>query len=128
MIELLKAFGRGQLKHDAAQAAAWYLNSDVSWADLSAKRQGTVRSVNRPPYFSTEAIRAGMAYASEAQRLAQLNTDEYRREYARLRDAREKDGGSAARSTTEMEGTDTESGGESADARDAADEADAADG
>jgi hypothetical protein len=106
VIELLKAFGRGQLQHEAAQAAAWHLNSNMSWAALAAKQQGTARTAfNRPPYFSAGAIRAGMAYASEAVRLAELNADDYRREYARVRDAATKSEGSESRSTSEMEGS-----------------------
>ena len=106
VVELLKAFGRGELNHDAAQAAAWHLNSNVSWEQLAAKLSGTPRSFSRKPYFSAEAIRAGMAYASEAQRLAALNADEYRKA---KKDARQsaKDktqAGSESRSTTEMDG------------------------
>lgn len=80
VIELLKAFGRGELQHGAAQAAAWHLNSDLSWNELAAKLQGTRRSLSRPPYFSREEIQAGMAYASEAHRLAQANADKYQRQ------------------------------------------------
>lgn len=76
VVELLKAFGRGELQHGAAQAAAWNLNSDVSWNELAAKRQGTRRNINRPPYFSQAELRAGVAYANEAQRLAELAKDE----------------------------------------------------
>jgi Sec-independent protein translocase protein TatA len=70
--ELLKAFGRGELNHDAAQAAAWNLNSNMSWNALSTKLTGTVRNVNRAPYFSREEIRVGMAYAQEATRRAEV--------------------------------------------------------
>jgi hypothetical protein len=79
VVELLKAFGRGELKHGAVQAAAWHLNNDLSWQQLAAKLQGTKRSFNRPPYFSRDEIRTGMAYATEAERLAIANADEYER-------------------------------------------------
>ena len=79
VVELLKAFGRGDLKHGAAQAAAWHLNNDLSWQQLAAKLQGTKRSFKRPPYFSADEIRTGMAYATEAERLAVANADEYDR-------------------------------------------------
>jgi hypothetical protein len=72
VIELLKAFGRGELNHAAAQAAAWNLNSEVSWEALAAKQTGTVRNIHRSPYFTAEQIRAGMAYAQEATRRAEL--------------------------------------------------------
>jgi hypothetical protein len=79
VIELLKAFGRGELQHGATQAAAWHLNSDLNWDELSTKLQGTRRSVRRPPYFSREEIQAGIAYANEAGRLAEMNAESYRR-------------------------------------------------
>jgi hypothetical protein len=72
VIELLKAFGTGKLQHGAAQAAVWHLNNDLSWDELAAKRQGTRRNFNRPPYFSREELQAALAYANEAQRLATL--------------------------------------------------------
>ena len=74
VVELLKAFGRGELNHAATQAAAWHLNNDLSWPELAAKLQGTRRSPRRPPYFSREEIQAGAAYANEAARLAEANS------------------------------------------------------
>ena len=71
VVELIKAFGRGELDHGAAQAAAWNLNSDVSWDALAAKQTGTERNINRSPYFSRDQIRAGMAYSQEAVRRAE---------------------------------------------------------
>ncbi|MEX2168163.1 MAG: hypothetical protein WD851_02545 [Pirellulales bacterium] len=71
VVELLKAFGRGELQHDAAQAATWHLNNGLSWQELAAKQQGTARSIVRPPYFAPEALQAAANYSSEAQRLAQ---------------------------------------------------------
>ena len=71
VVELLKAFGRGELQHDAAQAATWHLNNGLSWQQLAAKQQGTARSIVRPPYFAPRALQAAASYASEAQRLAQ---------------------------------------------------------
>ena len=82
VIELLKAFGRGELQHGAAQAATWHLNNDMSWNELASKLQGTRRSLSRPPYFNRAEIQAGAAYAYEAHRLAQLNAAEYERDDA----------------------------------------------
>jgi hypothetical protein len=79
MIELLKAFGSGELDHQSVQAAAWHLNNDMSWQELSAKLQGTRRSPSRPPYFTRQQIQAGVAYANEATRLARVNADSYRK-------------------------------------------------
>ena len=98
VIELLKAFGRGQLQHGAAQAATWHLNNDMSWNELAAKLQGTRRSPSRPPYFSREEIHAGIAYASEAHRLAEANADQYQ-----SRDGSETVASSESRSTTDSD-------------------------
>ncbi len=108
VVELLKAFGRGELKHSAVQAATWHLNNDLSWAELAAKKQGTKRSFSRPPYFSQEEIRAGMTYATEAQRLAVANADEYRRIKKELAEKEAKLESSEARSTTDTEAKEPE--------------------
>jgi hypothetical protein len=107
VIELLKAFGRGELDHGAAQAAAWHLNNDLGWDQLAAKLQGTRRSISRPPYFSRAQIQAGIAYANEAIRLGEENADSYRRE----RDARSEKAdtqSSESRSTTDAEAVEIE--------------------
>lgn len=71
VLELVKAFGKGQLQHGAAQAAVWNLNNGISWQELAAKLQGTIRSrTRRPSYFSRNEINAGVAYAKEAIRRA----------------------------------------------------------
>jgi hypothetical protein len=103
VVELLKAFGRGEMKHGAAQAAAWHLNNDLSWQQLAAKLQGTKRSFKRPPYFSADEIRTGMAYATEATRLAQANADEYDRAKKERAAKAAKSESSDARSTTDSE-------------------------
>jgi hypothetical protein len=72
VMELVAAFGRGELQHGAAQAAAWHLNSGVSWEQLASKLNGTERSMYRAPYFSRFEIQAGMAYANEAARRGQF--------------------------------------------------------
>src|SRR5262249_18333169 len=77
VVELLKAFGNGDLDHQAVQAAAWHLNNDMTWDQLKAQLQGTKRTHNRPPYFTTEQLKQGMAYASSAQQLAEQNADKY---------------------------------------------------
>ena len=72
VVELLKAYGRGELEEGAAQAAAWHLNSQMPWQALATKLTGTVRNQNRSPYFNTAQIRMGMAYAQEAHRRAEV--------------------------------------------------------
>lgn len=68
VVELLKAFGRGELDHNAAQAAVWHLNNDLSWDELAAKLTGTRRNINRSPYFSQAELRNAYAYAQESHR------------------------------------------------------------
>lgn len=70
-IQLLKAFGTGELNRAASQAAVWHLNSKVSWEELAAKQTGTERNIIREPYFSQEEMHMAVAYATEATRLAQ---------------------------------------------------------
>lgn len=70
VIELLAAFGRGELQRDAAQAAVWHTNSDVSWTELAAKLDGTVRSTVRNSYFTQYELQAAIAYVQEAVRRA----------------------------------------------------------
>jgi hypothetical protein len=101
VVELLKAFGRGELNHAATQAATWHLNNDLSWQELAAKLSGTRRSIRRPPYFSREEIQAGVAYANEAARLAEANASLYARNTTKPNsDAANTHDDSEARSTT----------------------------
>ncbi len=67
LIEIVKAFGNGQLPRGATQAAAWHINSGVSWNELAAKLTGTVRSINRGPYFSRQEIQAAMTIVQRAE-------------------------------------------------------------
>jgi hypothetical protein len=111
VIELLKAFGTGTLDHAATQAAAWHLNSNKSWAELTAMRQGTRRTPNRPPYFNQRQIQAAMAYAAEAIRRGEANAESYQLEREeRLKKAQEKEiERSEERSTTDADTTASES-------------------
>lgn len=57
--ELLKMFGKGQLNHAAAQAAAWHLANGMSFEELAAKR--IIRAGGTTyPYFHPNAIRAAI--------------------------------------------------------------------
>ena len=96
VIELLKGYGRGELQHGAAQAAAWHLNSNMTWDELAAKQTGTERSFNRSPYFSRDELRTGMAYAAEAIRRGEVAEAE---KAAAEREADEKDADEAPEET-----------------------------
>lgn len=110
VIELLKAFGEGKLNHQAAQAATWHLNNDMSWQQLATKLQGTRRSPSRPPYFSRQQIQMGMAYASKAMQLADLNAEQYQAERAALmKPAESQNIDSDSRSTSDPDAVEPES-------------------
>lgn len=72
VVQLLAAYGRGELQRGAAQAAVWHTNSEVSWQELAAKLTGTVRSTVRSAYFSQNEIQTALAYVGEAARRAAL--------------------------------------------------------
>jgi hypothetical protein len=76
VVELLKSFGRGELDHQAAQAAAWHLNNDMSWDDLSAQQTGTKRSLNRSPYFSRDQLKTAATYSAAAEEAAREKKEE----------------------------------------------------
>jgi hypothetical protein len=69
VIELLKAFGNGELDPAAAQAAVWHLNSGVAWEELAAKLTGTDRQVVRAPYFNAAQLQLAQAIAQRAEEL-----------------------------------------------------------
>jgi hypothetical protein len=108
VIELLQAFGRGELDHAAAQAAAWHLNNDLTWQELAAKLQGTRRSPSRPPYFSREQIQAGMAYATAAHRLAHINREQHEQAMEEARRKKSEALDSESRSTTDDDANEPE--------------------
>jgi hypothetical protein len=63
--ELCEMLGTGQLTQRAAQAAAWHLNNEMSWQELTAKRLRHANGASEP-YFSQPEIQAGMQIASTA--------------------------------------------------------------
>lgn len=67
LIEIVKAYANGDLPRGASQAAAWNINSGVSWNELAAKLTGTKRNMVRNPYFSRNEIQAAMAIVNRAE-------------------------------------------------------------
>lgn len=67
LVEIVKAYANGELPRGASQAAAWHINSEVSWNELAAKLTGTKRNINRSPYFSRDEIQAAMAIVDRAE-------------------------------------------------------------
>jgi hypothetical protein len=68
--ELCRLLGTGKINQRAAQAAAWYLNNDMPWAQLANKRthhaNGTIQ-----PYFSQQEMLAAMQLATCAVKLSE---------------------------------------------------------
>ena len=79
VIEVVKAFARGELAHSAAQAATWHLNNDVSWQELASKTRGMRHPYTgrRPSWFSALDIRVAMAASQEVRHIVQ-SSDEYK--------------------------------------------------
>lgn len=69
--ELCAMLGKGQISQRAAQAAAWYLNNDMSWQELAAKQLRYANGMRRS-YFSPQELQTAMQIASEALRTAKL--------------------------------------------------------
>ena len=67
LIEIVKAYANGELPRGASQAAAWHINSKVSWQDLASKLTGTKRNQVRHPYFSRNELQAALAIVQRAE-------------------------------------------------------------
>jgi len=74
LIEIIKAYANGELPRGASQAAVWHINSEVSWEVLASKLTGTVRHINRSPYFSHNEVRAAMAIVQRAKTMTANKT------------------------------------------------------
>jgi hypothetical protein len=86
VVEVVKAFARGELERGAAQAATWHLNNDVSWQELATKTMGERHPITRQrlPWFSALEIRVAMAASEHARKIAESAekaTDSYAAEY-----------------------------------------------
>jgi hypothetical protein len=67
--ELCQMIGSGQISQRAAQAAAWHLNNDMSWEELTNKRLRRANGTSQP-YFSPAEIQAGRQIAATAVHVA----------------------------------------------------------
>ncbi len=67
LIQIIKGYSSGQLPYGASQAAAWHINSDVSWDELAAKLTGTTRSLVRNSYFNRGELQTAMAIVNRAE-------------------------------------------------------------
>lgn len=67
--ELCRMLGSGAVDQRSAQAAAWHLNSDMTWQQLVAKRFKFANGMTRP-YFHRAEIQRAMQTVSVATQLA----------------------------------------------------------
>jgi hypothetical protein len=67
--EMCKALGEGKLNQRAAQAAAWHLESGMSWQELAAKRINRANGTSEP-YFSMLEVQQARRIAEAALQLA----------------------------------------------------------
>jgi hypothetical protein len=68
--ELCQMLGNGKIDQNAAQAAAWHLNNQISWNRLGAMRVFVAPRRARP-YFSPKEVQAARQAAAEALKTAQ---------------------------------------------------------
>lgn len=68
--ELCRMLGSGMVDQRSAQAAAWHLNSDMTWQQLVAKQLKFANGMTRPYFHAAEIHRAVQA-VSVATQLAQ---------------------------------------------------------
>jgi hypothetical protein len=68
--ELCRMLGDGKISQRVAQAAAWYLQNDMSWQQLATKQQRRAGG-GTSPYFSPAEIRAAMQLATSAVQASQ---------------------------------------------------------
>jgi hypothetical protein len=68
--ELCRMLGEGKINQRVAQAAAWYLQNDMSWQQLATKQQRRAGG-GTSPYFTPAEIRAAMQLATVAVQAGQ---------------------------------------------------------
>ena len=68
--ELCRMLGTGQINQRAAQVAAWHLNNDMSWQELTAKQLRHADGSSEP-YFTALEIRGGINLAGIATKAAE---------------------------------------------------------
>ena len=71
IVELCRTLGAGQINQRAAQAAAWFLNNDMSWQELAAKRYRHANGTMGESYFSPQEITSGIQLAKAAIKVAE---------------------------------------------------------
>ena len=70
VVELCRMLGRNEVSQRAAQAAAWHLNNDMSWDELTSLRRKTAVSAITKPFFTRRELAEGKKVAETARELA----------------------------------------------------------
>jgi hypothetical protein len=70
--ELCRMMGEGKISQRVAQAAAWYLQNDMTWQQLATKQQRRAGG-GTSPYFSPAEIHAAMQLAGAAIQAGQAH-------------------------------------------------------
>jgi hypothetical protein len=68
--QLITRVGTSRVDLVAAQAAAWHLNSKMSWNELAAKLYTNVGGAGPRPYFSREQLYAAQNLVAQAAQAA----------------------------------------------------------
>lgn len=59
--------GRGEIRQEAAQAAAWHLNCDMSWEELKQKRTDTILEIHSKLVFTAAEISEAVAAVKKVE-------------------------------------------------------------
>ncbi len=70
VIEVCKMVGSGKISQNAAQAAAWHLTDNMSWAKLAQKDRIRLRNGYTQKFFSPQELAFAIRLTQEANRRA----------------------------------------------------------
>jgi len=77
VVEVIRQFGAGHLKHASAQAAVWHLANHMSWQELASKQRRDLYG-KRSPYFSTTSLQQAAHIVSLATRAVEQRQEDSR--------------------------------------------------
>lgn len=77
VVEVIRQFGAGHLKHASAQAAVWHLANHMSWRELASKQRRNVYGKSNP-YFSTTSLQQAARIVSWATRAVEQRQEDSR--------------------------------------------------
>jgi len=77
VVEVVRQFGAGHLKHASAQAAVWHLANHMSWQELASKQRRNVYGKSNP-YFSTTSLQQAARIVSWATHAVEQRQEDSR--------------------------------------------------